>query len=155
MLPVEGTRSINPVASTDNPPQDAAQMHGRVSTKDTAQKFAGRENPDPDLARELESGIQKALDASVDRGRFDVESVLCRGNICQIVSVDRTPAPQVGGRPPDLRQGWGPNLERLFLQLDDAGMQNPHTGVRIDRPEMMQLEIWREGGGVVTYLRFR
>lgn len=151
---VEGTKSNDPIARLDKPPQDSAQSPGKPSTQNMALKFAGRENPDPALSNELELGIQKALDASIDRGRFDVESVICRENTCQIISVDRTPPPAISGRPPDLQNGWGSSLKNLLVQLNDAGMQNPRTGAWIDKPKMVQLEIMH-AGEIVTYLEFK
>lgn len=152
-LPVVGRGKSDPVGSLDKPLQNTAQEQ-RKSTTEVALKFAGRANPDPALSKELEREIQYALDTSLDHGRFEVESIVCRGYKCQIVSVDRTPPP-VGAGPTDFRQGWGPNLTKMLHTLKDAWIQNPSTGARIGKPELEQLELLFSGEGIVTYIGFK
>lgn len=152
-LPVEGTRKNESVASPDKPPQDAVQAEDKTTTEKFALLFAGRANPDPALSKELEREVLYALDASVDHARFDVESVICREYMCQIVSFDRMMLP-VDPRSLDPHQGWGSILKKVLFELKDTDMQNARTGARISLPRVRQIEYRHTGGGVVSYIEF-
>lgn len=143
----------DPQPERNKPPRDTTQAQEAVSTRnDRARSFVARENPDPAVSSELELAIQRALDESLDRSRFNVESVTCRANLCQIVSIDRAASPAIDGRRPDL-QGWGPSLAKLFLQLKGTAVPGPRTGSTVGNPKLSEIAIVRDGG-TVTMIRF-
>ncbi len=85
-------------------------------------EFESRVDFDPALSRELETVVRRTLDAKLDRTRLDVESLICRGNSCQILFA---PQPHAAGR------GGMSAVSTILRDLDDADIRNPSTGVQL------------------------
>lgn len=155
--PVRPQLALEPsdeIVSADTSPKGDASNIGRRSAKVMALAFAGRENSDPGLSAELEFAVQRALATSIDYGRFDVESVICRQADCQVISTDRNPPTINAGGPPDMRNGWGPNVAKLMTRLNDVTIHNPGSGAPMEKAELLQVTQLHEGG-IVTLVRFK
>lgn len=68
-------------------------------------EFVEQADPDPALSQELESVVQRTLDAKLDRSQYDVESVKCRGNSCQMRSAARSQSIYRCGPPAGIADG--------------------------------------------------
>jgi hypothetical protein len=94
-------------------------------------KFAEQADTDPALSRTIEYWIQKSMGVNLDRSRFDVDSLKCRGKKCQISAHDRQPGAE---------KGWNFVVVKLLRDLNDAPILNPATGMQIGRPQVELVE---------------
>lgn len=136
----EGDASGNRPGTAPNEVPPAASEAWSPSTLE----FVEQADPDPALSRELESVVQRIVDAKLDRSQYEVESVKCRGNSCQILSAARSSA----GGPP-----WPAVLGPIMRQLSEAPARNPSTGADL-RPALQMVRKSPGEPGYVTMISF-
>jgi len=127
-LPSKAGAPSQPAVSLPSPPVAAEQP-----------------DSDPVLSRNLEFHVRSSINAQLDHARVDVKSVKCRGNSCQILFVDRTPAVERAGPP---------LVGAMLRELDTASIFNPGTGERL-KPILLAIE--QRGGeqtGVAAVVAF-
>jgi hypothetical protein len=116
----------------------------------TTLQFSEIEDPDPSLSREVESAIQRSVDTKVDPRNLKAQSIMCRGQTCQILLVSRaTPA---GSVPASV-------VATILRELNDASIRNPSTGAQVlsTGAQVGRLtfgEIRVEKGGLVATIGF-
>jgi hypothetical protein len=120
---------VNSISSNAEtaPPASAPPPHWDFLAK----RFAARPDPDPLLSRKLESAIQEFAKLGLDPNRFEVPSIICRGEMCQIISVDRTPG---------LENGWLGTFGKIFPHFQNAPVSNPNTGAELGAPWLERVE---------------
>lgn len=129
-----------PVPGNETPPTTATWPPATLAFKE-------RPDPDPALSREIEYVIKRSL-AFLDAGRYEAESIQCRGQACQIRLIDRVPS---AGTP-------RPSLAKPILdELKRASIRNPTTGVQLGLPKLNRLTFPRLSGetaGVIAVIEF-
>jgi hypothetical protein len=129
---------------------DGPQSSESEEWSTTTLKFSELEDPDPALSREVESAIQRSVDTKVDPRNFKAQSIMCRGQTCQILLVSRaTPA---GSVPASV-------VATILRELNDASIRNPSTGAQVlsTGAQVGRLtfgEIRVEKGGLVATIGF-
>ena len=78
-----------------------------------------REYGDPTIARGAKLVIQRALDKTLDRSRYQVQAIICHEQDCQIFS-----NAQVPGADTD----WPPIVEAIIQDLATASLRSPASG---------------------------
>jgi hypothetical protein len=106
-------------------------------------EFAEQADSDPILSREIEYVIQRSVDSTLDRSRYDVHSIKCRGQSCQVLVVDRAP---VAGT----AKGWPQIVGEVLRGLHDAAIRAPATGAKLGRPMLQGIE--HIGGEPVRFI---
>jgi hypothetical protein len=152
------TPSAPPVAgnvttgySASNPaetPRTEDAPRTQVAWPATALAFADKPDPDPALSRELKYWTQRSMAELLDKDRFELQSVECRGNSCQLLTVDRALSQEMG---------WGVVINEMFDQLKkDALVRHPRTGVLL-QPEMQIVRPVPAGknGAFITVIVFK
>lgn len=142
------------VAKTVDPNESAASEAERelpVATNEEfwstkARQFADQSDPDPTLSRAIEVAVQMAVDTALDRSRYDLHSIACRGPSCQIVSVERASGT---GTP------WSMTVATIMRDLSAAAIRHPSTGMEL-KPRLQLLEQGMgETPGTVTMIGFQ
>jgi hypothetical protein len=85
-----------------------------------------KESGDPTIARGAKAVIQRALDKTLDRTRYQVPAVICNEQNCQIFS-----NPQVPGSDTD----WPSIVEAIMQDLATASFRSAETGAEL-RPAL-------------------
>lgn len=107
-----------------------------------ALEFAEQADPDPALSREIESAIHRAIDTTLDRSRYEVHSVTCRGQSCQILSVAQ--ASGAGNQ-------WPPAVAAIMRELMTASIRKPGTDMEL-KPMLQALQQGGDHTGIVTMI---
>lgn len=149
--PPANVATDEPGPERQEPVPGATSEQRPATNKEMARAFSELDDPDPAVSSELERAIQRAVGGSLDRGRFDLDAVICRANVCQIFVTDLT-APPVRERPDP--GAWGPVTADLRVQLADIAIPNPRTGATVGNPQLKQISFSREGGGIITMFAF-
>lgn len=132
--PEPGTQEASSVASPTAPAERREKR-----------EFEARADMDPALSRELQTVVQRSVDATLDRSRMDMESLICRGNSCQILFT-----PQAG----DAAARGMPEVSAILRDLNEASVQNPSTGAQL-KPMVQMISAARDGNaGIVAVIAF-
>jgi hypothetical protein len=114
---------------------------------ESARSFMDQADPDPALSRELETWLLRSVDTNLDRDSYEVESITCRGNSCQILSIGR----RANGGP-----AWSKVFAPILSDLGDASIRHPATQAELE-PRIQS--IWmvpksREEPGLISLISF-
>lgn len=99
-----------------------------------------KEYGDTTIARGAKLVIQRALDKTLDRSRYQVQAIICHEQNCQIFS-----NPQVPGADTD----WPPIVESIMQELATASFRNPETGAEL-KPTLQAISRGRRKGAVTV-----
>lgn len=111
------------------PPEPAAWRASALA-------FANQDDADPTLSRHLEAEMQKLIDTTLDRARYDPQSVTCRLNRCQVIASDRALSVDSNSAPVsrlDVVTG-GPMsviVPPIVLGASNAGILDPYSGASL------------------------
>ena len=86
----------------------------------------------------------------MDPAKFKAQSIECRGQVCQILLVDR--ATPVGSVPPSVVATIFRNMNDESIRIPSTGAQVLSTGAQVRR--IMLEEIRVEKAGLVSRIRF-
>jgi hypothetical protein len=78
-----------------------------------------REYGDPTIARDAKAAIQRVLDAKIDQSKYQVRTILCHKQNCQIFSNAKVPGAD---------SDWPPIVEEIVQELATVSFRNPETG---------------------------
>ena len=117
-----------------------------VTSPTTTLGAAEHADPHPVLSRNIELTVQRAIDTTLDRSRYEVQLVKCRVRNRQIFS-----NPQVSGADSD----WPSIVEAIVSELTIASFRNPDTGADL-KPMVQSISRGRaEGSLTVTIIGFQ
>jgi hypothetical protein len=143
--PVPSLADDKPTQTTAEVPQTSTAPPVEDVLAKAIQRFEGRSDADPVLSRELEYVVQAAIYKSLDTKRFDVRSLVCRGNGCQVILIDNSP---VAGKPSVAGMG------QLMKGLDSMPVRNPSTGEAL-RPQLQEIgQAGHSPGATYSYFTF-
>lgn len=108
-------------------------------------EFESRIDSDPALSRELEFVVQRSLDAKLDRSRMELESLVCRGNSCQILLRPQSPTAGSGGMS---------TVSSLLRDLQAAPARHPGTGADLEPAVQMVSQARGEHAGILAVIAF-
>jgi hypothetical protein len=98
----------------------------------TAARFAHTADPDPQLSRELEQVVQLASRYALETNRYELQSMKCRGNTCQMAIVDNKP---------NVDQPVASTIGRLLAEMEKGSARNPTTGETL-QPTLQGFELY-------------
>jgi hypothetical protein len=107
-------------------------------------EFGEQVDTDQALSRDLETAVLRSIDANLDQSKYDVQSVKCRGNTCQILSVEQTPS---------AARTWPAVFVPILRDLSESSVWNSSTGTPM-KPNLQSVEKRPDEPGYITMLSF-
>lgn len=107
--------------------------------------FEERGDSNPALSLELETAVRNSLDTTLDRSKLDLESLICRGESCQVILAPQPQTPWSGGMSA---------VSALLRDLHERPARDPGTGADL-KPSVQQVSSSQgESPGVIAIIGF-
>lgn len=145
-IPSPDLADTNPGSPEEGKPPSMNTSQPTVIWPKYVLKFADQPDSAPLLSREIEYQIQKSIDINIDARKFEVQPIMCRGAICQILARPKEPNAE--------NSAWGPVLATMLKDLTDTPVLNPATGMKLGAPYLRAMVEPKEGG-IVTGIEFK